>query len=189
MATKYRIYQPTDVMLFGQNKGVELSEIYHYKPYYIEWLLLNVEYFTIEMESFEKLPSPTPYPSCYIVDEKLRSKMLKSNASLIDKHAATTNPYKYLSVNEMKELLKTFGGRLIKIDYKFPDDVRLANDKKIADNSITYNDGDSLDFYDDYDDEAFSPYDGTYAKDVAGLSDDFINDVFGGEPDAYWNID
>ena len=28
----------------------------------------------------------------------------------------------------------------------------------------------------------------TYAQDVAGYSDDVINDAFDGEPDAYWNI-
>ena len=27
------------------------------------------------------------------------------------------------------------------------------------------------------------------AQDVAGYSDDVINDAFDGEPDAYWNID
>lgn len=35
----------------------------------------------------------------------------------------------------------------------------------------------------------FGEYAGTYAQDVAGYSDDVINDAFDGEPDAYWNID
>ena len=30
---------------------------------------------------------------------------------------------------------------------------------------------------------------GTYAQDVAGYSDDVIDDAFDGDPDAYWNID
>lgn len=47
---------------------------------------------------------------------------------------------------------------------------------------------------DDYDnvyfsDETYGQYRGTYAQDVEGLSDDFINDVLEGEPLAYWNID
>lgn len=41
--------------------------------------------------------------------------------------------------------------------------------------------------YKDYDYE--SEYEGTYAHDIAGLDDDFINDVLDGEPEAYWNID
>lgn len=32
-------------------------------------------------------------------------------------------------------------------------------------------------------------YSGTYAHDVAGYSDEEIDDIFDGEPDAYWNID
>lgn len=47
--------------------------------------------------------------------------------------------------------------------------------------------------YDDYDDynerESYGKYAGSYAQDVEGLSDDFIDDVLDGEPDAYWNID
>jgi len=34
-----------------------------------------------------------------------------------------------------------------------------------------------------------SKYAGTFAKDQAGLSDQFIDDVLDGEPSAYWNID
>ena len=32
-------------------------------------------------------------------------------------------------------------------------------------------------------------YAGTYAHDVAGFSDEEIDNIFDGEPDAYWNID
>lgn len=35
----------------------------------------------------------------------------------------------------------------------------------------------------------YSEYAGTYAQDVAGFSDETINDAFDGDPDAYWNID
>ena len=35
----------------------------------------------------------------------------------------------------------------------------------------------------------YGEYAGTYAQDVAGYSDDVINDAFDGDPDAYWNID
>ena len=37
--------------------------------------------------------------------------------------------------------------------------------------------------------DTYGQYRGSYAQDVEGLSDNFINDVLGGEPDAYWNID
>ena len=35
----------------------------------------------------------------------------------------------------------------------------------------------------------YGEYAGSYAQDVAGYSDDVINDAFDGDPDAYWNID
>ena len=40
-----------------------------------------------------------------------------------------------------------------------------------------------------YERDSYGEYAGTYAQDVEGLSDNFINDVLGGEADAYWNID
>lgn len=46
---------------------------------------------------------------------------------------------------------------------------------------------------DNYADHLFSEscgnYAGTYAQDVEGLSDEFIDDALGGDPDAFWNID
>ena len=51
------------------------------------------------------------------------------------------------------------------------------------------------DFQEDYDFDEFNDgptyerYNGTYAQDVAGLSDQDIDDAFDGEPEAYWNID
>lgn len=35
----------------------------------------------------------------------------------------------------------------------------------------------------------YSEYNGSYAQDVMGYSDQLIDDVFEGDPDAYWNID
>ena len=41
-----------------------------------------------------------------------------------------------------------------------------------------------------YDDEqTYEKYNGSYAQDVEGLSDQTIDAAFEGDPDAYWNID
>ena len=49
---------------------------------------------------------------------------------------------------------------------------------------------DSNDYdYDSYDRRTFDDYNGSYAQDQMGWSDQDINDVFGGDADAYWNID
>ena len=43
--------------------------------------------------------------------------------------------------------------------------------------------------YDYYDRRTYDDYNGSYAQDQMGWSDQDINDVFGGDADAYWNID
>lgn len=35
----------------------------------------------------------------------------------------------------------------------------------------------------------YNEYNGSYAQDIMGYSDDVISDAFEGDPDAYWNID
>lgn len=48
------------------------------------------------------------------------------------------------------------------------------------------------DDYSDYDyceRPTYENYNGSYAQDIEGWSDQDIDDVFDGDPDAYWNID
>lgn len=40
-----------------------------------------------------------------------------------------------------------------------------------------------------FDNDHYDDYEGSYAQDVMGYSDEFIDDVFDGDPEAYWNID
>ena len=40
-----------------------------------------------------------------------------------------------------------------------------------------------------YEEETYNEYNGTYVQDVEDWSDQMIDDVLDGEPDAYWNID
>lgn len=58
---------------------------------------------------------------------------------------------------------------------------RKSKNKNIEDEYYDYDQDDYGTHYGDYA--------GSYAQDVAGYSDDVINDAFDGEPDAYWNID
>lgn len=41
----------------------------------------------------------------------------------------------------------------------------------------------------EYENPRYDEFEGCYAQDVMGYSDDVINDAFEGDPDAYWNID
>ena len=78
-------------------------------------------------------------------------------------------------------------------------DVEEVNADRIA-NGITqkhrlereqaWEDAHNNDYYEeDYYPEHYGAYAGSYAQDVEGLSDEFIDDVLGGDPDCYWNID
>ncbi|MCQ2343696.1 MAG: hypothetical protein MJ002_02090 [Paludibacteraceae bacterium] len=40
-----------------------------------------------------------------------------------------------------------------------------------------------------YEEPTYDRYGGSYAQDVMGYSDDDIDTIFDGDPDAYWNID
>lgn len=46
-----------------------------------------------------------------------------------------------------------------------------------------------LEDYDLLQEYTYNEYNGSYAQDVMGFSDQEIDDAFDGEPDAYWNID
>ena len=51
---------------------------------------------------------------------------------------------------------------------------------------------DEYKYKDDFDEDygsRYGEYEGSYAQDVAGYSDDVIGDAFEGDPDAYWNIE
>ena len=56
------------------------------------------------------------------------------------------------------------------------------------------NTSDCEEFIDEYEDSSsesptYDRYSGSYAQDVMGYSDDDIDTIFDGDPDAYWNID
>jgi hypothetical protein len=54
---------PNDKFNFGKYRGQLLSDVYKYFPNYIEWAILNVSSFCIDVEDFERLPLPTPLDS------------------------------------------------------------------------------------------------------------------------------
>lgn len=101
--------------------------------------------------------------------------------------------YKYAKVCKAGEWYKLYpnpffsciGNLYINSDYvevKWPNEYERAKLVKFGPEEEFY---DSSNYNGDYYDE----FSGTYAHDVMGYDDDFINDAFDGDPDAYWNID
>lgn len=52
-----------------------------------------------------------------------------------------------------------------------------------------YEDDDYDNYSHDYEEPTYDRYNGSYAQDEMGYSDDDIDTIFDGDPDAYWNID
>ncbi len=99
-------------------------------------------------------------------------------------------------------LIDENGNEVLPIEY---DDIWAFYDKKRTTTKVVKGDiaqdivlSDILDvndiplkdsrLYDDYGTN-YGEYEGYYAQDVEGYSDDVIDDAFDGDPDAYWNID
>ena len=100
--------------------------------------------------------------------------------------AKAKHPFFYDVEDENAERLENFTAPefLIENDFEMDYEDAYGNDDE-------YNDYDHHDCYyeEDIYPEHYGEYAGTYAQDVEGLSDEFIDDVLGGDPDAYWNID
>lgn len=53
----------------------------------------------------------------------------------------------------------------------------------------SYDEPEEADPYPDYEESTYDRYGGSYAQDEMGYSDDDIDTIFDGDPNAYWNID
>jgi hypothetical protein len=102
--------------------------------------------------------------------------------SYLDWCALNLNHF-YISDEVIEEI------KSIKSDFKISDEgTQKLNEKyEVWENEQQESDYD--DYYDYHERESYGRYAGSYAQDVEGLSDDFIDEVLDGDPDAYWNID
>ena len=72
-------------------------------------------------------------------------------------------------------------------------DIESLSDEDWSEDDCPEEDFDTIEDFDDFslyeDKPTYNRYRGSYAQDEAGYSDDDIDTIFDGEPDAYWNID
>lgn len=52
---------PTDKYHFGKHMGHSFADIYKFEPSYLQWAIIHVADFIINIPEFEVLPTPTPY--------------------------------------------------------------------------------------------------------------------------------
>ena len=82
-------------------------------------------------------------------------------------------------ISDMKEIVPSFKiSQLAKDSFQSKYKEWLAEEENEEEEDISY-----------YSKPSFGRYAGSYAQDIAGLSDDFISDALDGFPEAYWNID
>lgn len=124
-----KISKPSDIITFGKNKGFSLAEIFQYQLSYIEWLILNIEDFKIDIIEFENLPTPTPvtYKPKHFSDEK-KVDFTTENIFEILEISDTINLM--AGVEDIKDLIKQ-GFEIEKIlNFHFPENVKKINNAK-----------------------------------------------------------
>lgn len=124
------VLKPNDKLNFGKNKGYLLSEIFKYQPSYLEWAILNIDSFKIDIAEFEKLPNPTPVnylPNNF--NEKDKNKDWEK-MTIIEKLGSVDTTNQLLSI---EEIINTINDKILfakEIDYKFPSNIIVINDSK-----------------------------------------------------------
>ena len=111
------IYSPDYIMKFGANHGLRLSEIYHYKPSYIQFLIKYIPDFEISVDQFLNLPNPiiaapAPLPPA-------RPGGLRFTPNIILK----------ASVAEIRQYMEE-GGKMREIEYSFSNEMLEILEKK-----------------------------------------------------------
>jgi hypothetical protein len=133
---------PSNEMTFGKNYGLKLGVIYHYEPGYIEWLIKNVDDFSISIEHFEKLPKPTPidnYKVKLTPDEQ--QKNLKVLKIFLDQNEKSQLDQIFLTVKAVGEKaypttvadaieMEGLGFIIKEYEYQFPQEVKTLNNNK-----------------------------------------------------------
>ena len=122
--------KPEFIIKFGKNYGLALAEIYQYQPSYIEWAILNVDDFKIDMDEFEKLPTPTTigYKSSSFSGQKKNLEFKIENLGELIANSDTINVL--TCVQDVKNLIKE-GWKIEEFtEFKFPENIKAVNNKK-----------------------------------------------------------
>ncbi|MCO5275251.1 MAG: hypothetical protein M9900_10065 [Flavobacteriales bacterium] len=168
---------------FGMYQGYELGVVYVFDPWYIDWCINNINKFYIsdlnELKEFSVLgehkdltmvrmvgePSANPYIDVFGSFQELIDEVILGDV----KHIFSDST---IQKNESKSYLSSNGS--INDDFDSNHEPYHRHFEGIS----------------DWDEEMYGSSYYKYGGGPTGdLSDDFIDDVLGGNPSAYWNID
>ena len=87
-SNSFGVFKPSDILGFSLNKGFSLREVYLYRPSFLEWLILNIPNFAIEVADFYAIGKPTPFDNYFRkYDDKLSKEILNNlEQALINMH-------------------------------------------------------------------------------------------------------
>lgn len=88
----------------------------------------------------------------------------------------------HITDNALSEISKLFPKFIVSSEF-------AQRNKQMPELEEDYYDDDCVDEESYMDSPTYSRYNGSYAQDEMGYSDDEIDTIFDGDPDAYWNID
>ena len=122
-------YKPDDLLNFGKNSGISLREIYQFEPTYLEWLIINVPSFKIDIGSFELLPNPTPISTGFVSGSKQLENLVK-NKNILDLIIKSDSVNATLNVNKIKEFISNNNLKVKPVQFKFSEEAHAVNENK-----------------------------------------------------------
>lgn len=136
MGKHSRIYHPQDILDFGKHNGEKLKDVFKFQPSYIEWAIMQIPEFKIDIERFEELPNPTPFKydaNRYNPENIKKSKEARENGDMKSLFSygyfANENDYP-ISLSEIKEMILDKPDEVVTIDYSFPKWIVKKNNSK-----------------------------------------------------------
>lgn len=131
-----RIYNPSEKMPYGKNKGVVLKEIYKYQPSYIEWAIINVDDFCIDIDAFEILGDVTTvnyHPKHFDLSRIRPVDFTDLSPENLDYILNERNGmHAYMDVTTIQESISNTPSMSQKFEnFKFPEHIRAINAYKI----------------------------------------------------------
>jgi hypothetical protein len=50
-----KTYKPTDILTFGQYKGIDMRFVYTFDPEHVQWLIINLDHFAIDLKDYANM--------------------------------------------------------------------------------------------------------------------------------------
>ncbi len=125
-----KILKPNDIIRFGKNHGLSLAEIYKYQPSYLEWAIINLQTFKIDIDEFEKLPTPTTIG--YVAENFSDKSDLSPTHDILELISRTDmlNFRQKVSVETIKQLIQNGEHTDDLKEFRFSEKIRQINNNK-----------------------------------------------------------